>query len=143
MVKHFCAMIEDGNPSYWDDDVAEDIWGSPVAPPAMLLTWCMPLAWTPTAAHPVPPLALRVPLPGETVINVSQEAEFFQPVRIGDLLSMVEVLLEVSDSKTTALGVGHFVTTEMTFSRQDATPVAVMTNVLFRFSAHVGGGETE
>lgn len=137
MAKHFCAMIHDANPSYWDEEFAVATWGSRPVPPAMLLTWCMPLEWTPDAALPVAPLAMQVPLPGTTVINVSQEAEFLSPISVGDRLSMAESVVAVSDEKTTFLGTGHFVTTEMRFSC-GVEHVATMTNVLFRFTPAFG-----
>ena len=71
-------------------------------------------------------------------MNASNEAEFFAPIRVGDRLDVVEELVDVSAAKRTALGVGHFVTTVSTYSRQDGTVVARNTNVLFRFTS----GET-
>jgi acyl dehydratase len=100
----------------------------------MLMTWLMPLEWTPQSSLPVPLLTARVPLPGTTFVNASNETEYFWPIVEGDHLSVEEELVDVSELKRTALGEGHFVTTRGTYRRQDGAVVAVMTNVLFRFT---------
>jgi acyl dehydratase len=135
MIRHFAAMVEDANASYWDDDFATEQWGGVVAPPGMLMTWLIPIEWKPGGGLPVPLLTARVPLPGDTLVNASNEAEFYAPIRVGDRLEVVEELVGVSEAKRTALGIGHFVTTVSTYSRQDGTVVARNTNVLFRFTA--------
>ena len=43
MIKIYCAMEEDANPSYWDEDYARQQWGGIVAPPGLLLSWAMSL----------------------------------------------------------------------------------------------------
>jgi len=133
MIRHFAAMVHDANAGFWDSEFAEEQWGAIVAPPAMLMTWVMPIEWKPGGAVPVPLLTARVPLPGSTFVNASNEAEFFLPIRIGDRLNVVEELVDVSPEKETVLGAGHFVTTRSTYRRQDGEVVAQMTNVLFRF----------
>lgn len=133
MIRHFAAMVHDANAGFWDPDFAAEQWGATVAPPAMLMTWVMPIEWKPGGAVPVPLLTARVPLPGSTFVNASNETEFFLPIRTGDRLNVVEELVDVSLEKETAIGTGHFVTTRSTYRRQDGAVVAVMTNVLFRF----------
>jgi acyl dehydratase len=136
MVRHYAAMVRDGNASYWDEDFAERHWGGVVAPPGMLMTWLIPLEWKPGGVgRPLPLLTARVPLPGDTFINVSHDAEHFAPIRVGDHLNVVEELVDVSEAKRTSLGIGHFVTTVSTYRRQDGELVARATNVLYRFSS--------
>jgi acyl dehydratase len=135
MARHFAAMVHDANPSYWDEEFARAQWGGLVAPPAMLMTWVIPIEWRPGGALPLPLLTARVPLPGATFVNASNDTEFLQPIRVGDHLSITEELVAVSEEKRTALGLGHFVTTLSTLRRQDGEVVARMTNVLFRFDA--------
>jgi acyl dehydratase len=134
MVKHFCAMTRDGNPSFWDRGFATEQWGGLVAPPAMLMTWLMPLEWSPVSAEPQPMLPARVPLPGTSMINGSNDTTYFLPVLVGDRLTVEEELLSVSDEKTTRLGVGHFVETLSVYRNQDAAVVAEVRNTLFRFT---------
>ena len=134
MARHFAAMVHDANPGFWDEAFAVGQWGDVIAPPAMLMTWVIPLEWKPGGGLPVPLLTARVPLPGTTFVNASNDTEYFEPVRVGDVLNVAEELVDVSPEKRTAIGVGHFVTTCSTFRRQDGVMVARMTNVLFRFS---------
>jgi acyl dehydratase len=124
-IQQFCAMTQDGNPSYWD---------GVFAPPAMVETWLMPLEWAPWSATPQPRLPARIPLPGRSMINGSSDTAFHRPVRVGDRLSVEEELLSVSDLKQTRLGEGHFVETLSVFRNQDSEVVAEVRNTLFRFT---------
>ncbi|HLN17054.1 MAG TPA: MaoC family dehydratase N-terminal domain-containing protein [Acidimicrobiales bacterium] len=139
MIQHFSMMTEDANASYWDEEYAVATWGALVSPPAMLMVWLMPLEWDPEGSRPEPLLTARVPLPGTTFVNASTDTEFFAPMRVGDHLNVVEEVVDVSEEKKTALGVGHFVTTLSTYRRQDGQLVAKNTNVLFRFGAEEEG----
>jgi uncharacterized protein len=136
MIRHYAALVRDANASYWDDEFASQQWGAVIAPPGMLMTWLVPLEWKPAGGTPVPLLTARVPLPGDTFLNSSNDTEFFEPIRVGDHLNVVEELVDVSEEKETAFGRGHFVTTVSTFRRQDGRVVARSSNVLFRFTAN-------
>jgi acyl dehydratase len=135
-IQHFCAMTHDGNPSYWDPAFAADAWGGIVSPPAMVEAWLMPLEWSPTAPKPVPRIMARIPLPGSSMINGGNDTTFHRPVHVGDVLSVEEELVSVSDLKQTRLGAGHFVETLSVFSNQDGEVVAEVRNTLFRFTPH-------
>lgn len=134
MIKYYCAVIEDANPSYWDLEFARRTWGGIISPPGMLQVWMQRLQWKPGGVTPAPSLADSIPLPGDTLINVSTEAEFYQPVRLGDRLNVVDEVVAISPEKTTRLGVGHFVTTVATYRNQRGEIVARNTNQLFRFT---------
>jgi hypothetical protein len=75
-----------------------------------------------------------VPLPGESVVNISVDYSYRRQVRVGDMLRMVEELVDVSEQKLTQIGTGHFITTATTYLAQGDEVVATQTNVLFRFS---------
>ena len=133
-IQHFAAMVRDGNPSYWDPDFAARVWGGLVAPPALLMGLLIPPPWMPAVPPRPAGLAIRVPLPGTTFINASNDAEFLTPILVGDVLHVVEELVAVSPEKTTKLGVVHFVETCESFYRDDGTLVATNRNTLFRFT---------
>jgi acyl dehydratase len=133
-IQQFCAMTHDGNPSYWDPAYADAHWGGLIAPPAMLLTWLMPLEWSPSAAAPEPMLPARIPLPGTSMINGSNDTTYHLPVHVGDVLTVEEELVSVSELKTTRLGEGHFLETLSVFRNQDDVVVAEVRNTLFRFT---------
>jgi acyl dehydratase len=138
-IQQFCAMTRDGNPSYWDRDFARARWGDVIAPPAMLETWLMPLEWSPTSAAPEPRIMARVPLPGRSMINGGNDTTFHRPVLVGDVLSVEEEVVSVSDLKSTRLGHGHFVETLSVFRNQRGDVVAEVRNTLFRFEPREGG----
>jgi len=135
-IQLFAALIHDGNASYWDADFARRSWGGLLAPPALLMGWLIPPPWLPTGEPRVASIALRVPLPGTTFINAANDAEFLLPIVEGDRLTVVEEVVSVSPEKRTRLGVGHFVETLDTVSRQDRAVVARNRNTLFRFTPH-------
>ena len=133
-IQLFASMVHDGNRSYWDAEFARQKWGGLLAPPALLMGWLIPPPWEPAGRPPAASLALRVPLPGPTLINAANDVEFLQPIVEGDLLTVVEELVSVSPEKRTRLGVGHFVETLETYRRQDGAVVATCRNTLFRFT---------
>jgi acyl dehydratase len=133
-IQMFAATVRDGNPSYWDAEFATRTWGGLLAPPGLLMGWLTPPPWEPSGQPPVSAIAIRVPLPGTTFINAANEAEFPLPIVEGDLLTVVEEVVSVSPEKRTRLGVGHFVETLDTYTRQDGAVVARNRNTLFRFT---------
>lgn len=137
MIKSFCAILEDGNPSYWDPQEAERLWGSIVAPPAMLHAWVMPLPWRPEGADRDLHIGVTIPLPGTSVINTSIDVTYERSVRVGDVISRVDTLVNVSPQKTTRIGVGHFLTTSTVYRNQEWETVAKYLNTLFRFTPAV------
>jgi acyl dehydratase len=133
-IQMFAATIEDANPGYWEPEFAAEVWGGLIAPPALLMGWLIPTPWQPTGQPPTPSLAIRIPLPGTTFINASNEVEFLDPILEGDLLTVVEEVVSISPEKRTRLGTGHFVETLETYYRGDGKPVAMNRNTLFRFT---------
>jgi len=87
-IQMFAATIQDANPGYWDVDFAAEVWGGLIAPPALLMGWLIPTPWQPTGQPPMPSLAIRIPLPGTTFINASNEVEYFDPILEGDRLTV-------------------------------------------------------
>jgi acyl dehydratase len=133
-IQMFAATVRDANPSYWDAKFAANTWGGLLAPPALLMGWLIPPPWQPRGEPRVASIALRVPLPGTMFINAANEAEFPLPIVEGDRLTVVEEVVSVSPEKRTRLGVGHFVETLDTYTRQDGAVVARNRNTLFRFT---------
>ena len=133
-IQLFAAMVRDANSSYWDPDFAAQQWGGLVAPPAMLMSWLIPPPWTPGEQTPTAAIALRVPLPGTSIINAANDADYLVPIREGDRLSVVEEVVAVSPEKRARYGTGHFIDIRDEFRRQDGTLVAVNRNTLLRFT---------
>jgi len=134
-IKDFCSLARDANPNYWDEDAARSRYGTIVSPPGMLMVWQMRRRWNPSGPVEDPILATRVPLPGDTIINISTDSEFFRPMKLGDRLTVEEEIVDVSAEKRTRIGAGHFITTLSIFHNQHGELVARNRNVLFRFIA--------
>ncbi len=135
-IKIYCSLEEDGNASYWDEEYARQQWGGIVAPPGLLLTWAMSLQWHPKKERSHHFIAVIVPLPGNTLINVATKTEYERHLFLGDRVHVEDRLIDISHEKNTRLGIGHFLTTQAKFTNQKDELIAIQTNQLFRYNAH-------
>ncbi len=124
-----CASVENGNPLYWDDEVAEALTGGPIAPPTMVSVWFRPHSWAPGRTEVAQPLQVHFDLKAlfglpEAVMS-DNSIEFHTPVRLGDVLRTHQVLRSISDDKTTKLGTGRFWVIDVVYANQDGDLVAV------------------
>jgi acyl dehydratase len=107
-----CASVENGNPLFWDDDVAAEITGGPIASPTMLSVWFRPHHWAPGRTRQALPLQIHFDLKEKLdlpeAIMSDNTIVFHEPVRPGDVLRTRQVLQSVSEPKTTNLGTGRF-----------------------------------
>jgi acyl dehydratase len=126
-----CASVENGNPLFWDDAVAAEVTGGPIAPPSTLSLWFRPHHWQPGASQARLPLQThfdlkdRLALP-EAVMTDSQVV-FHDPVRPGDVIGTTEILRSVSEPKTTKLGTGRFWVIDVEYRNQHGALVGVET----------------
>lgn len=138
MIRFYAALLEDKNPSYWDEDFARRQWGGIRSPLGMLRTWRIEPLWHPErdAGLGSGPMAARVPLPEElnTIINVRTEVTGHRPILEGDRLNWRSEVVDVSDEKSTRLGRGHFVTTRTAFRNGEGLPVGEYENVMLRYA---------
>ena len=124
-----CASVENGNPLFWDDDVAEAITGGPIAPPTMVSVWFRPHHWAPGRTEQALPLQVhfdlkeRLGLP-EAIMS-DNTIIFHEPVRPGDLLRTRQILQSVSGPKTTKLGSGRFWVIDVEYLNQHDELVGV------------------
>ena len=124
-----CASVENGNPLYWDDEVAEALTGGPIAPPTMVSVWFRPHSWAPGRTEVALPLQVHFDLKAlfglpEAVMS-DNSIEFHTPVRLGDVLRTHQVLRSISEDKTTKLGTGRFWVIDVVYVNQDGDLVAV------------------
>ena len=107
-----CSSVENGNPLFWDDAVADAITGGPIAPPTMLSVWFRPHHWSPGRTEPAVPLQVHFDLKEHLglpeAIMSDNTIVFYEPVRPGDVLHTHQILRSVSEPKTTKLGTGRF-----------------------------------
>jgi acyl dehydratase len=124
-----CSSVENGNPLFWDDGVADELTRGPVAAPSMLSTWFRPHHWAPGRTTQALPLQVhfdmkaRFELP--EAVMTENSLTFYEPVRPGDLLSTRQVLRSVSDEKTTKLGTGRFWEIDVEYRNQKDELVGV------------------
>jgi acyl dehydratase len=126
-----CASVENGNPLFWDDAVAEALTGGPIAPPSTLSLWFRPHHWQPGEVTGRLPLQVHFDLKDalglpEAVMSDS-EVTFHTPVRPGDVISTCQVLRSLSEPKTTKLGTGRFWVIDVPYRNQRDELVGVET----------------
>jgi len=144
MIRHWCDAMGDDNPNYVDPVAAA---ASPfceiVAPPAMLNAWGMPgLKGRDPAAARVDPAgrvyALLDAAGFTSVVATDSAHEYARYLRLGDELHMSTYVSSVSEEKKTALGIGHFVTSETEYTNQAGEKLGAMTFRILKFRPGTG-----
>lgn len=106
------SSVENGNPLFWDAEVARELTGGWIAPPSTISLWFRPHFWAPGRTREAQPLQIHFDLKRvlalPEAIMTENEIVFYEPVRPGDRLTTRQVLREVSAPKTTRLGSGRF-----------------------------------
>ena len=117
-----CSSVENGNPLFWDEDVAREITGGPIAMPTMISIWFRPHHWAPGRTHTVQPLQVHFDLKDRLglpeAVMTDNTIVFGEPVRPGDRLRTCQILHSVSGPKTTKLGTGRFWEIEVRYTNQ-------------------------
>ena len=132
-----CSSVENGNPLFWDDGVAAEITGGPIAPPTMLSVWFRPHHWAPGRSEPALPLQVHFDLKARfdlpEAVMTDNTITFYEPVRPGDVLRTRQVLRSVSEPKTTRLGTGRFWVIDVEYENQRGELVGVETYTGFGY----------
>ncbi len=117
-----CASVENGNPLFWDEKVANEITDGWIAPPTMLSAWFRPHYWAPGRSEQAQPLQVHFDLKEKLglpeAVMTDNTIVFGEPVRPGDRLETWQVLRSVSDVKQTKLGKGRFWVIEVEYVNQ-------------------------
>jgi acyl dehydratase len=142
MIRHWCDAMMDYNPVYTDPEfAARSVHGEIVAPPMMLNAWTM-RGNVPRRFDPEDPMAnalARLDEAGFTsVVATNSEHEYLRYLRLGDHLEAVQAVSDVSGEKQTALGSGHFVTTETEYRNQGGDVVGRMKFRILKFKPGTG-----
>ena len=132
-----CSSVENGNPLFWEPEVAEQLTGGPIAPPTMLSVWFRPHHWSPGQTEPAVPLQAHFDLKEdlnlpEAIISENTNT-FYEPVRIGDMVTSRQVLRSISEPKTTKLGTGRFWVIDCVCSKQNGAWVGTETMTGFGY----------
>jgi acyl dehydratase len=144
LIRHWCDAMEDANPAYTDADfAAKSIHRGLVAPPAMLNAWTMPgLPGRPQREAGPNPMRSLDEAGFSSVIATNSEHEYLRYLRPGDLLHGQNELVDVSEEKRTALGLGHFVTSRATYRTQTGEEVGRMFFRILKFRPGTGRSAT-
>jgi acyl dehydratase len=123
------SSVENGNPLFWDDAVADELTGGPIAMPTMLSLWFRPHHWAPGRAEQALPLQIHFDLKARFDLPEAVMSDntiiFHDPVRPGDRLRTCQILRSVSEPKTTKLGTGRFWVIDVEYRNQDGALVGV------------------
>ena len=107
-----CAAVHNGNPIYWDEELADELTSGPTAPLTLLSAWFRPHYWMPRRdTTPLPwqtHFDLKDVLALPEAVATDSEVVFGAPVRPGDRIRCTETLRSLSEVKTTKLGKGRF-----------------------------------
>ncbi len=136
MIRHWVEAVEDTNPLYTDEEYARSSkYGGIIAPPQMMMVWCMPRMW-PWPEFPWVPMA-ELELPGDydTYVATDMSFEFYLPVRPGDILCYTMKLDGVSEEKKTRIGKGHFITTTQIYRNQRGEVVGKEIRTVLKYKA--------
>lgn len=131
------ASVENGNPLFWDAEVAEALTGGPIAPPSMLSVWFRPHHWQPGATENLVPLQVHFDCKAAfslpEAVMTDNTITFGVPVRPGDRIRSRQVLRSVSGPKTTKLGTGRFWVIDVEYLNQRDEVVGVETYTGFGY----------
>ncbi len=120
-----CSSVENGNPLFWDDELAASLTGGPIAPPTMISVWFRPHHWAPGRTEQAQPLQVHFDLKEAfglpEAVMTDNEIVFGEPVRPGDRLTTRQYLRSVSAPKRTKLGEGRFWVIDVEYTKQDGS----------------------
>ena len=146
VIRAWSDAMSESNPLYIDQDFANDSkHGGIIAPPAMLQVWTMSglhlgsQFQRNTEDSPSAGVYQLLDEAGFTgVVATNATYHYNEVIRPGDLISASQKLLDVSEEKTTAIGMGHFVTTETIYSDASGKQVGSMEFRVLKFRPGTG-----
>jgi acyl dehydratase len=128
-IRRHCHMVEDANPLFLDPDFAAGTrFGGVIAPPVMVDYFAGNGIWP--KVEEGPNLLLMVPTPGDRMINLNQQMEFFRPVKVGDRLSNQTVIVDIYQKPIRLDPKAVWTTIETRITNQDGELVAAVRNTL-------------
>jgi uncharacterized OB-fold protein/acyl dehydratase len=155
MIRHWVEAMGDYNPVYLDDAAAKKA-GFPgvIAPPTMLQAWIMwglrhhmkvhearAAGGDPGTGNVQDQVMRLLDAAGYTsVVATNCDQHYERPLVLGDEVSVTSVIESVSPEKTTALGVGRFLTTRMDYTDASGALVATMRFRILKFRPRTAAG---
>jgi len=139
------AATQNGNPLFWDDEVADELTDGAIAVPTTLSLWMRPHFWEPGADGEQVALQVHFDLKARfdlpEAVMTDNTLILHEPVRPGDRISHRQVLRSVSGPKTTKLGSGRFWVIDIEYlnQRDELVGVESYTGFGYRRAGDTGG----
>ncbi|MFK8051222.1 MAG: hypothetical protein AB8B81_22555, partial [Halioglobus sp.] len=129
----WCSAMGDENPCYKPGE-------SQIAPPAMMQMWTMRdindnYAPGSTDEPPYQVFDDMTAMGYDSNVAVSYDIRFLRYLRVGERPQHFTTVVKISDKKTTALGIGFFVTERVEYLTQDEGPFAEAFITYFQYQA--------
>jgi uncharacterized OB-fold protein len=142
MIRHWCEALGDANPIYTDPQAARAAgFAGVVAPPTMLQAWTMRgyAEQRPPGSDERDPFEVLVALEEAgypAVVAVNCEQSYDRYIGEGERIHHRSTIESISEEKSTALGVGFFVTEKSTFYTSEGEAVGTMRFRVFKYRPH-------
>jgi uncharacterized OB-fold protein/acyl dehydratase len=153
MIRQWCDAMGETHPAYLDGEAAkQSAHGEIVAPPTMLQAWVME-GWSMHEGYDEPKneqhrLHKLLADNGYTgVLGTNTEENYARYLKLGERVTALTVIEDISEEKATGVGIGYFITTRTSFNNQDGEDLGSMTFRVLRFkpaneSASAGSADT-
>ena len=145
MIRQWCDAMGESHPAYLDNDEAkETVHGEIVAPPTMLQAWVME-GWAMHEGYDEPQneqhrLHKLLADNGYTgVLGTNTVENYGRYLKLGDTVTAVTMIDEISEEKATGAGIGYFITTKTSFEDQNGESLGSMSFRVLRFKPADGG----
>ena len=124
MIKRFAEAIEDTNPLWQDKDYAQNSkYGNIVAPPTFVHY---------LRSAEFVRLLLDTKCPATRILNGGNEIEFFHPIKVGDIISITDKVVDIYEREGKA-GKMLFIVWESVYKNQKKDTVARVRSTLIRY----------
>ena len=145
LIDAWLEAVRDGNPLYWNEEVAREITGGIIAPTPATLTFASTFRWSPRRpdevwdVHGVEPAGTKTPvrMPMEPHFALKEftglkegivggiDAEFYEPMRLGDRLTIASSIVDIGELRTNKLGTGRNWTAVARYSNQRGQLISI------------------
>ena len=128
-IRRHCHMVEDTNLLFLDPGYAgKSRFGAVICPPSgWLAMYFASLGPWPPVFEPLMPI---VPAPGKRILNLSQEVEWFAPIKVGDHLSVKRRIVDIYQKPISLDPEAVWIVSEAIITNQQDDTVCIVRNTL-------------
>lgn len=135
-IRFLSEVIEDPNPLYYDEQLAEQsIWKGIIAPPTSYMVWAAPPRWVPEPLRKKHPMNLvkEIPLPGSALVLTEIDQTCYLPIYPGDRIRYKQRVVDMFP-KSSRMGDGHILIIDRIYENQNADCIGVIRTTGFRYT---------